>query len=92
MDRELAQIRVQGYAVDNLERFQKGRGIAVPVLDSDGRAIAAMLCLGRFDNSQDQQLVQQMTALAKEMSDRLSASGDLPAAAADALPTLESPA
>lgn len=92
MDRELAQIRVQGYAVDNFERFQKGRGIAVPVLDSDGRAIAAMLCLGRFDSTQDQQLVQQMTALAKEMSDRLSASGDLPAAAADALPTLEGPA
>lgn len=88
MDKELAKIRAQGYAADNYERFQKGRGLAVPVLDSDGHAIAAMLCLGRFEPSEDLQLVQQMTALATEMSDRLSASGDLPAAAIDALPTL----
>jgi IclR family acetate operon transcriptional repressor len=88
LDQELAKIRAQGYAADNFERFAKGRGLAVPVLDSDGHAIAAMLCLGRFEPSEDLQLVQQMTALAKEMSDRLSASGDLPAAAADALPSL----
>lgn len=87
MDRELEQIRSQGYAFDNYERFEKGRGIAVPVLDSDGRAIAAMLCLGRLDPAQDQNLVQQMLALARELSDRLGASGDLPPAASDALPS-----
>ncbi len=88
MDRELKKIRAQGYAVDNFERFEKGRGVAVPVLDSDGRAIAAMLCLGRMKPSEDLGLVQQMLALTREMSDRLSASGDLPPAAADAVPTL----
>jgi DNA-binding IclR family transcriptional regulator len=87
MDRELEQIRTQGYAVDNRERFEEGRGLAVPVLDSGGRAIAAMLCLGKIDPEQDLHIVPQMLALARELSDRLSASGDLPPAATDALPT-----
>ena len=82
MDQELAQIREQGYAVDNSERFDQGRGLAVPVLDADDRPIAAMLCLGRIDPAQDSDIVQQMFTLAREMSERLSASGDLPPAAA----------
>ncbi|MGD9958370.1 IclR family transcriptional regulator [Nocardioides sp.] len=91
MERELRQVRKQGYALDNFERFEKGRGIAVPVLDADGRPIAAMLCLGRIDPKQDTEIVQQMMSLAREMSDRLSASGDLPPAASDALPSLVTP-
>jgi len=92
MKLELAQIRKQGYAVDNCERFDVGRGLAVAVLDADARPIAAMLCLGKIDPKQDLEIVQQMVSLAREMSDRLSASGDLPAAAADgstpAVPTV----
>jgi IclR family acetate operon transcriptional repressor len=85
MEQELAQIRKQGYAVDNFERFDAGRGLAVPVLDSDGRPIAAMLCLGKMAPKQDSGIVQQMLSMAREMSERLSASGDLPAAALDNL-------
>lgn len=86
MERELAAIRAQGYAVDNFERFDTGRGIAVPVLDSGDRPIAAMLCLGRIDPDRDLEIVQQMLSLAREMSDRLSAAGDLPASALDPSP------
>ena len=83
MELELARIRAQGFAVDNFERFDTGRGLAVPVLDSDGRPIAAMLCLGRIDPDRDADIVQQMLSLAREMSDRLSATGDLPPSARD---------
>lgn len=88
LEQELAQIQRQGYAVDNGERFEKGRGIAVPVLGSDDRAFAAILCLGKLDPDRDLDLVRQMKALAGEMSDRLAASGDLPEAGGDRLPTL----
>lgn len=87
MERELAAIRAQGYAVDNFERFDTGRGLAVPVLDSDDRPIAAMLCLGRIAPDRDQEIVQQMLSLAREMSDRLSAAGDLPTSALESSQT-----
>lgn len=83
MDQELAQIRQQGYAVDNFERFDAGRGLAVPVFDSDDRPFAAMLCLGKIDPAEDDQIIQQMRSLAREMSGRLSASGDLPSVGLD---------
>ncbi|MEU6350680.1 IclR family transcriptional regulator [Streptomyces sp. NPDC047072] len=79
MRREFDVIRAQGYAVDNFERFDTGRGLAVPVVDSGGRPLAAMMCLGRLDPALDAELVQQLQAVAREMSDRLNASGDLPA-------------
>jgi IclR family acetate operon transcriptional repressor len=84
MELELARIRAQGFAVDNFERFDTGRGLAVPVLDADGRPIAAMLCLGRIDPDRDAEIVQQMLSLARGMSDRLGAAGDLPTSAIDA--------
>lgn len=82
MERELDVIRSRGYAIDNYERFDSGRGIAVPVLDSDGRPVVAMLCLGKLDPDPERDLatVQQMLSLAREMSDRLSAAGDMAAA------------
>lgn len=83
LERELAVIRARGYAVDNFERFDTGRGLAVPVLDSDGRPIAAMLCLGRIGPERDQEIVQQMLSLAREMADRLIAAGDLPTSVLD---------
>ena len=91
MEQELAAIRKQGYAVDNGERFDTGRGLAVPVLDADGHPIAAMLCLGRIDPEQDTAIVHQMFSLAREMSERLSAAGDLPAAAAAESVTVSGP-
>jgi DNA-binding IclR family transcriptional regulator len=78
MEREFATIRSRGYAIDNGERFADGRGIAVPVMDPDGMPIAAMLCLGRISPDRDKEIVQQMQALARELSERLIATGDLP--------------
>jgi DNA-binding IclR family transcriptional regulator len=77
MERELTVIRSQGYAIDNYERFETGRGIAVPVLDADGRPVVAMLCLGKLDPDRDLDTVQQMLSLAREISDRLSVTGDM---------------
>lgn len=81
MRRELDAIRRQGYAVDNYERFTTGRGIAVPVLDPGGRPLAAMMCLGKLDPARDEETVRQLHSAAREMSDRLSSTGDLPGSA-----------
>lgn len=78
MEREFNTIRSRGYAIDDGERFEYGRGIAVPVMNPDQRPIAAMLCVGRISPEKDQAIVQQMQSLAREMSERLIATGDLP--------------
>ncbi len=78
MEREFATIRSRGYAIDNGERFELGRGIAVPIMDPDQMPIAAMLCVGRISPDRDLEIVQQMQSLAREMSERLIATGELP--------------
>jgi DNA-binding IclR family transcriptional regulator len=78
MEREFATIRSRGYAIDNGERFELGRGIAVPIMDPNQMPLAAMLCVGRINPARDLEIVQQMQALAREMSERLIATGDLP--------------
>ncbi|MRK00456.1 helix-turn-helix domain-containing protein [Aeromicrobium sp. S22] len=83
LEQEFATIQERGYAVDDFERFAAGRGIAAPVMDTEGRPIAAMLCLGKIDPAQDAEIVQQMLALTREMSERLKGAGDLPASALD---------
>lgn len=81
MEREFANIRSRGYAIDNGERFELGRGVAVPIMDPDQMPIAAMLCVGRIKPERDLEIVQQMQSLAREMSERLIATGDLPSSA-----------
>jgi IclR family acetate operon transcriptional repressor len=81
---ELATIRKQGFAVDNFERFEAGRGIAVPVMGEGGLPVAAMLALGRLDPARDEETIQQMQALARGLSDRLKSAGELPTAAYEA--------
>lgn len=83
IERELASIQERGYAIDNFERFSAGRGIAAPVMDGDGRPIAAMLCLGRIDPALDAEIIRQLLELTREMSERLRGAGDLPASALD---------
>jgi len=39
---ELKRVREQGYAVDDRENHADMRCVAVPVLDRDGRAVAAL--------------------------------------------------
>jgi IclR family acetate operon transcriptional repressor len=81
---ELRTIRAQGFAVDNSERFETGRGIAVPVMGEGGLPVAAMLALGRLDPARDEATIQQMQALARGLSDRLKSAGELPTAAYEA--------
>jgi IclR family acetate operon transcriptional repressor len=82
LETELAGIRERGYSVDHSERFENTQGVAVPVLDLDGKPLLAMLCLGsaRNDPSHDAWLAQQMHAVAREMSDHIALTGDMPKA------------
>jgi IclR family acetate operon transcriptional repressor len=82
LEEELASIRERGYAVDTGERFDKVRGVAVPVLDLDGEPLLAMLCLGALknDSGHDAWLAQQMQSFAREMSDHIALMGDMPRA------------
>ena len=84
MMRELETIRKQGFAVDNFERFEAGRGLAVPVMGEGGLPVAAMLALGRLDPARDEETIQQMQSLARGLSDRLKSAGELPTAAYEA--------
>lgn len=81
---KLAMIREQGFAIDNSERFEGGRGIAVPIMGDGDMPVAAMLALGRLDPARDGEVVQQMQALSRALSDRLHAAGELPKAAYEA--------
>jgi DNA-binding IclR family transcriptional regulator len=78
---ELETIREQGFAVDNFERFEGGRGLAVPVMGEGDLPVAAMLALGRLDPARDDETIQQMQALSRGLSDRLKSAGELPKAA-----------
>jgi IclR family acetate operon transcriptional repressor len=81
MMRELETIRKQGFAVDNFERFEAGRGLAVPVMGEGDLPVASMLAIGRLDPARDEQTIQQMQSLARGLSDRLKSAGELPTAA-----------
>lgn len=83
MNREFVKIRKRGYAVDDFERFDTGRSIAVPLLGSDQRPLAAIMSLGKLDPAHDDAIVEQLQSLAREMSDRLNATGDLPVSTVD---------
>lgn len=85
LEQELTRIRKQGYAVDNYERFETGRAVAVPVLDMDGQPLLAMLCLGELENQprDDERLAQQMQSLAHEMSEYIALMGDMPKASTE---------
>jgi IclR family acetate operon transcriptional repressor len=68
MLRELETIRKQGFAVDNFERFEAGRGLAVPVMGEGDLPVAAMLALGRLDPARDEETIQQMQSLARGLT------------------------
>lgn len=80
LERELQRIRERGYATDHYERFESARGLAVPVLGSDQQPILAMLTIGRFEATPDQEvmLARHMLSLAQEMTDQLTLVGDIP--------------
>lgn len=77
LEREIKKIQSQGYAVDNGERFEDTRGLAVPILGPDQRPILSLLCIGTLDRERDQSLARFLTSLARELTDRLITIGDL---------------
>ncbi|MGV2181472.1 IclR family transcriptional regulator [Rhizobium rhizogenes] len=78
LEKEMAEIQAQGYAVDNGERFEDTRGIAAPVLGTDKQPILAVLCIGDVDLSEGsrQTLARYLMLLARELADRLLKIGD----------------
>ena len=85
LEQELGAIREQGYAVDDYERFDTSRAVAVPVFDMDGQPLMAMLCLGELEPGKkaDERLARQMQSLAHEMSEYISLMGDMPKASTE---------
>lgn len=72
LDEELEAIRAKGYATDRGERSEFVKGVAVPIR-SDGTVVAALLCFGRFELTDEWELwlKQEMSFLAEELSHRL---------------------
>jgi IclR family acetate operon transcriptional repressor len=80
LEQELVLIRERGYATDMYERFEAVRGVAVPVFDRDGHPLLAMLAIGAIETNREYEswLIQQMQAMAAEMSERIAVMGDMP--------------
>ena len=72
LERDLQRTAARGFAVDNFERYEATRGVAVPVLGPDGQPILAMLSIGRLDPTPDQELAlaREMLALAHKLADQ----------------------
>lgn len=85
LEREIKKIQSQGYAVDNGERFEDTRGLAVPILGPDQRPILALLCIGALERERDRTIARFLTSLARELTERLITIGDL--ASPDPAPT-----
>lgn len=85
LEKEFADVRAKGYAIDHFERFQGSRGVSVPVLGSDQKPILALLTIGSLEPSTDYEtwLIQQMQAVSHDISDQLTMSGDMPMPSVD---------
>jgi DNA-binding IclR family transcriptional regulator len=76
LEKELEQVRRQGYALDNGEWSEFIRGVAVPVIGAGGSVTASIQALGRADDLTPEiarRLAQDMTLLADELSQRIGA-------------------
>lgn len=74
LERELATVRVRGYAVDRGERSVTTRCVAAPVRDRTGRAIAAISVSGTQESVPDErisELASQVQHVAAQISYRL---------------------
>ena len=80
LEKELADIRQRGYAIDHGERFEAMGAVAVPIADQEGMPLLAMLSIGRIELDEEYLLwlAQQMLSLSHEMSEQLILMGDMP--------------
>ncbi len=68
---EIAQVRQQGYAIDNQENEMEGRCIGAPVRGPDGRVLAALSISGpvfRMDLARAQSLVAELQKVCAAIS------------------------
>jgi DNA-binding IclR family transcriptional regulator len=71
---ELEKIRVRGYAVDNGEIMSSLRCVAAPIMDHEGKALAAISVSGpfsRFDGDGFLQAIEKVILTAKDISKEL---------------------
>ena len=69
---EIARVRKQGYALDNLENELEGRCIGAPIVGPDGRVVAALSISGpvfRMDLSRAKGLVAELKSRCLEISE-----------------------
>jgi len=80
LENEFAKIRERGVAIDHHERFEATRGVSVPILGADEKPILALLTMGKLEESDEYEtsLIQQMLAVANDIADQLTMSGDMP--------------
>lgn len=70
--RELAQVRAQGYAVDNMEHQPDVRCVAAPVHDHSGRVVASLSVSGPTTRI-PRDLIPHLAARVQEVASKLSA-------------------
>ena len=70
--RELAQVRAQGYAVDNMEHQPDVRCVAVPIRDHSGRVVASLSVSGPATRIPKDR-IPTLAALVREAAAKLSA-------------------
>jgi len=71
---EIARVRQQGWALDNQENELEGRCIGAPILDPDGKVVAALSISGpvfRMDLARAHSLVTELQKVCVEISDSL---------------------
>jgi IclR family acetate operon transcriptional repressor len=80
LERELAQIKAQGYGLGRGERIAASRALAVPIMGPDCKPILGMMCVFRMELTPPfvESLSQQMTSLAEDMANQLTVLGDMP--------------
>jgi IclR family acetate operon transcriptional repressor len=81
LQRELEQIRQQGYALDNGEQEEGVRCVAAPIFGSQGRVVAAVSISGpssRLDSKRIPQLLPHLKRICAAISSALAASQELP--------------
>ncbi len=74
LKREIAEVRVRGYAVDRGETLEDLRCVGAPVCDAHGTVVAAVsisVPITRMDDEREKELAQRVCILAQELSRRL---------------------
>ncbi len=74
LKREIAEVRLRGYAVDRGETADDLRCVGAPIYDAHGTVVAAVsisVPITRMNDEREKELAQRVRALAQELSRRL---------------------